>query len=196
MQCHPFIIEVHSLALQSFVLECNIEVGQEDQEKSFLTQLIRIDSLKKMYSHQEIRHLLENSLYFLVTCLELYTKRTIIDKKNQVLEEIDFLIELVTSTTKKFPITMDLCQKLFIILIHLKIHVLSTQDQSNNCFQVKWLIDNACEKLTTQDHLLSNDTIVVMLYNAIKTLLGLDKIPRELQGTLNQLYRIFALKDP
>ena len=127
----------------------------------------------------------------MVTCLELYTKKTIFDKKHQNLIQIGFLFELIGEASRKFAMARSLCEKLRMICVHLKIHAFSAHEHHDFSQILNWYIENACFKLTNENTLLNYDTIIVMLYNCIKIMLGLEKIPLKTQNELKKLYSIF-----
>lgn len=84
------------------------------------------------------------------------------------------LAEIIRKLAKKYKETPVLCKRLFMIVIHLKIHHLNTFSTELSDQSIEYL--DLCIKTIEgkEQTLISYETVVVLLYNCLKIMLGFN----------------------
>lgn len=118
------------------------------------------------------------------------------------------LSKMVENLTETQPKTIALCRRLYMILVHLQLHNsnlystdLASQTLSYLSLAIEALSSEAVNKNSSvgtvkrvSESLISLDTVVVLLYNCLKTMLGFNHLLPSIVEKLDILLNIFKIE--
>lgn len=157
-----------------FEVETNeSEHDKEEMERKFIKEVAKLPILTEACD-ATVRDLLEKSLYFAISLLEIYIKKNTRIKRKEQRVEVDMLGDIIKRMVKKYSEVSVLCKRLYMIVIHLKLHNLNTFSSELSDQTIEYL--DMCIKTIEgkEQTLLSYETVVVLLYNCLKIMLGFN----------------------
>ena len=107
------------------------------------------------------------------------------------------MLNLLNELIQTFPETLQFAKKIQLILVHLRIYYLNSSidvGYSEAVWEMLQLIVGQYEDKRKLG--MHGETIVALLYNVLKILLGIDEIPEKIMNVLSLILRQYNMPTP